>query len=232
MSTAEDQLRKKITEWLTLRGEVDALEKARFEEGPSDRQKRAIRQARAEAEMKPTGTTEQFSPKGKITPIGQMQRWKSLRELKQMPKPNLPKTEKAEKPVKPKMHEDIVAGIKVPHFLKQHSGPVPRNHPHREMAAKFVADVWKKNVPAGRKMSERYLGIGAPEEKMYGRMKKAAISSPAGMQPTVMKQSPAIALGSSDPMSENRDQIDHPKTINGPMMLTNIVKSLQKRKLR
>jgi hypothetical protein len=57
-------------------------------------------------------------------------------------------------------HEDIVAGVKVPKELKQHDEPVPYEHPHRELASKFVTDVHRRNKFEGARMSEKYLGIG------------------------------------------------------------------------
>lgn len=57
----------------------------------------------------------------------------------------------------------IVAGLRVPQELHAHylSGDiVPYDHPHRELAAKFVTDVWRKNKAEGARMSEKLLGIG------------------------------------------------------------------------
>jgi hypothetical protein len=197
----ETQLGKKIQEWLALKEEADVLEKARVEEGPSDQQKRSIRQERAEAPMGPTGTTERFSPKGKLTPVGMMQRWHNVRQLSNSPKPNLPKTEKAEQPPE---HEDIVAGVKLPFMLKEHVGAVPHDHPHRELAAKFVADVWKKNVPEGRRMSAKYLGIGGPgiDNK---ETKKSMQAAPASVsEPVIMNR-----------VDNNQNKvIDSPNTVN------------------
>jgi hypothetical protein len=56
-----------------------------------------------------------------------------------------------------------VAGVALPKELREHfqSGKVvPYDHPHREIAAKFVADVWRKNRAEGARMSEKLLGIG------------------------------------------------------------------------
>lgn len=52
-------------------------------------EKRREREERRESEGKPHGTTERFHEKGKQTPIGKMQRWENLRELKDKKKPNL-----------------------------------------------------------------------------------------------------------------------------------------------
>lgn len=69
------------------------LDKAKEEYGHSDRQKRKIREERRDAESGPTGTTENFHPKGKNTPMGQMNRRALLRKLKAQKKPDLPKSE-------------------------------------------------------------------------------------------------------------------------------------------
>jgi hypothetical protein len=66
------------------------LKKAREEYGHSDRQKKVIRQERKEAEPQPSGTTENFHPKGKQTPIGKMTRFNNLMRRYKQPKPNLP----------------------------------------------------------------------------------------------------------------------------------------------
>lgn len=89
----ELSIKKKLQQWLGLRKEVETLEKAREDYGHSDQQKRRIREERAESPMGPTGTTEQFHPEGKKTPIGMLQRWKSLRQMRAQPQPNLPKSE-------------------------------------------------------------------------------------------------------------------------------------------
>jgi len=73
--------------------------------------------------------------------------------------------------------------------------PVPYDHPHRELAAKFVTDVWRKNKPEGKRMSEKLLGIGEngkvnpaakqgystvkAEKKDYAAPTPADISAPA-----------------------------------------------------
>jgi hypothetical protein len=135
-----------------------------------------------------------------------------------------PKVKKAETP----MHEDIVAGVKTPFLLHEHSGPVPHDHPHRELAAKFVADVWKKNKYEGMRMSKKYLGIGEGGKAdpgmgpTYGKMdtKKSMTVDPAGI---------------SDPMQHNRLDSNTPKISNSPNKINpfrNIMKSLQKRSQR
>jgi len=55
----------------------------------SDREIKRQREERDNAPLKPAGTTEKFSLKGKQTPIGKMQRENDLREYKRMPKPKL-----------------------------------------------------------------------------------------------------------------------------------------------
>jgi hypothetical protein len=126
------------------------------------------------------------------------------------------------------MHEDIVAGVKTPFLLHEHSGPVPHDHPHRELAAKFVADVWKKNKYEGMRMSKKYLGIGEGGKvdpgmgPTYGKMdtKKSMSVDPAGI---------------SDPMQHNRLDSNEPKISNSPNKINpfrNIMKSLQKRSQR
>ncbi len=73
--------------------------------------------------------------------------------------------------------------------------PVPYDHPHRELAAKFVTDVWRKNKPEGKRMSEKLLGIGEngkvnpaakqgystvkAEKKDYAAPTPADVSAPA-----------------------------------------------------
>ena len=147
----------------------------------------------------------------------------TLHDLKNMPKPNLPKTEKAEAPMASQapMHEDIVAGVKLPHLLKEHTSSVPHDHPHRELAARFVADVWKKNKDEGRRMSQKYLGIGDDYDPgRYGNMTKSMRVEPAGI---------------SDPMQHNRIDSNEPKIANSPNKINpfrNIMKSLQKRNQR
>lgn len=56
-----------------------------------------------------------------------------------------------------------VAGVEIPHEVKDHfhsGNVVPYDHPHREAAARFVTDVWRRNEGEGRRMSEKLLGIG------------------------------------------------------------------------
>lgn len=64
-------------------------------------------------------------------------------------------------PKKPVSH--IVAGLQVPDSIVEHyktGQVVPHDHPAREHAAKFVADVWRKNQAEGRRLSDKLLGIG------------------------------------------------------------------------
>lgn len=120
----------------------------------------------------------------------------------------------SEKPVAPPHHEDIVSGVKTPHELKSFSSPVPYDHPHRELAAKFVTDVWRKNRSEGMRMSDKYLGIGQglvaghgekQHKETYGNIKKADMK--------------AIPADVSEPIMENRVDSQHPKEINGPQMI-------------
>lgn len=112
---------------------------------------------------------------------------KVVNELKEMPKPNLPKSEDMQKaqpptkvgispkalkqqsallpPVKPAPVPEFKApthsaGLEIPKELHGHQGIVPQDHPHREIAAKFVGEVWKKNKLEGQRLSEKYLGVG------------------------------------------------------------------------
>jgi hypothetical protein len=59
--------------------------------------------------------------------------------------------------------ETHVAGIEIPHELKDHfhgGQVVPYEHPLREGAVKFVTDVWRKNKAEGMRMSDKLLGVG------------------------------------------------------------------------
>jgi hypothetical protein len=63
-------------------------------------------------------------------------------------------------PVAPATH---VAGVAIPHELKQHfaaGNVIPHEHPLREKAAQFVTDVWRQNKNEGKRMSMKLLGIG------------------------------------------------------------------------
>ena len=59
---------------------------------------------------------------------------------------------------KPETH---VAGVEIPHSLKEHMAAgnvIPYDHPLRSEAAKFVTDVWRKNQHDGKRMSMKLLG--------------------------------------------------------------------------
>jgi len=138
------ELKKKLQEWLFLRGEVSALEKAREEYGHSDRQKRIIRQKRAEAELKPSGTTEQFHPEGKLTPIGVLQRWQNLKELRRMPKPSLPKTKKVEI-IPAKVSSPLVLDRIDSEHPKEMNSPIVVNSYKNEEGTKATGDLMLVN---------------------------------------------------------------------------------------
>lgn len=186
----ESQLRSKIIEWLTLRGEVASLEKARSE--PSDSMQRV--------------DAPVMQSKHPQMP-GQQTRDAKQKELGQVLKVDEPP------------REDIVAGVKVPFLLHEHKGIVPHDHPHRELAAKFVSDVWKKNKHDGMRMSQRYLGIG---------------QEPSAPEP-VKKDMQVSPAGTSEPMMRNTDEQNSPRTINGPALVNpyrNIFKNLQSKKVQ
>lgn len=80
-------------------------------------------------------------------------------------------------PATPSTH---VSGVKIPHELHsfmQSGEVVPYDHPHREKAAAFVTDVWRRNKPEGQRMSEKLLGVSENGKKnvnakpAYGTMK-------------------------------------------------------------
>lgn len=81
----------------------------------------------------------------------------------------------------------MVAGIAIPNEIHGHfhSGEVvPYDHPHRELAAKFVTDVWRRNKAEGARMSEKLLGIGEGGQKIspnnkpgYGTIKSENITN-------------------------------------------------------
>jgi hypothetical protein len=80
----------------------EEMEKAKLESGPSDREKRKIRQERADAAVKPSGTNEHLHPKARgdsrQSPLAFWGRQRDLLQYKKMPKPNLPKSELLSKP--------------------------------------------------------------------------------------------------------------------------------------
>jgi hypothetical protein len=133
-----------------------------------------------------------------------------LDHIKSQAKPNLPKSERVAK----SDHEDIVSGVKVPHELKQHKGAIPREHPHREIAAKFVTDVRRKNPAEGRRMSAKYLNIDESgndikdpsTDPKYSTVKSEKIS----IGPTIV----------SSPDMKDRDDSNHPAIIQSPNVLT------------
>ena len=145
---SDEALQKKIIEWLELRKNSKRLEREQRQNEP----------------MKPAGTTEMFSSKGKNTPVGVMQRWNDLRNYKKSPKPNLPKSEVFKKEKEQKPIEDIVAGVKIPHEIQAHyyktKEPIPREHKLRDMAAGVVSKIHSKNRQEGIRMSNKLLGIG------------------------------------------------------------------------
>lgn len=94
----------------------------------------------------------------------------TLNRLKAQPKPNLPKSEKKlsfedikKSVLKNKPFQPVnVAGVDLPvelHDFYHSNTSVPYDHRHREKAAKFVADVWRKNRAEGERMSSKLLGI-------------------------------------------------------------------------
>ena len=70
-----------------------AKKKPKFAKGgsidKSDEQKRAERAENDPRDHRDAGTTNAFSPKGKLTPVGKMVRKESLEEYKKAPKPKL-----------------------------------------------------------------------------------------------------------------------------------------------
>jgi hypothetical protein len=71
-----------------------------------------------------------------------------------------PAAQPAKSPLVQQAAPTHVAGLPIPKELNEHKGIVPRDHPHREIAAKFVGDVWKRNRNEGQRLSEKYLGVG------------------------------------------------------------------------
>lgn len=138
-------------------------------------------------------------------------------------------------------HEDVVAGVRVPEELHQHSEPVPHEHPHRDIASKFVLDVHRKNKYDGDRMAEKYLGIGKDgkilhpnalpleERKKYMNpgVKKALTVQPA------MVSSPMVVNNEGAPVSE-RPIVDSPNVMNGynpdTSKMTKVISSMKRRK--
>ena len=92
-----------------------------------------------------------------------------LNEIKQMPKPNL--TKKQDESLGKSVFADdhVFEGVQMPqelwHFHNKQQ-QVPYDHPHRELAAKFVADVWRKNKATAASFSEKLLGVGQAKKKI------------------------------------------------------------------
>jgi hypothetical protein len=83
-----------------------------------------------------------------------------------------------------------VASVPTPkelHPFISSGATIPYNHPHRELAAKFVTDVWRKNKPEGMRMSSKLLGVDEhgqkttvkAEKKDYAAPTPADVSAPA-----------------------------------------------------
>jgi hypothetical protein len=277
-------LKKKIAEWLHLRKAVESLEKA----GVHDQHSMAPQGQSVAGHDYQVG--KQIRQENRPDHLGFMKaaldsHKRKLDELKQQPKPNLPKTEKAEEsskvkrpahwqkvrqwrdekrnpipkiqeppfatPPKPILrqvgankkpvyhrrnhtrhseipsraggfvettspdaeypvpnknirsmlhkadgHEHIVAGVRTPGELMEHNAPVPRDHPHREIAAKFVTDVHRRDKNEGARMSQKYLGIG-PEKY-------------------ISKSVEAIPADVSTPVIQNRVDTSGPRIIDQP----------------
>jgi hypothetical protein len=134
----------------------------------------------------------------------------NLKRIKEQSKPNLPKSEKIAKAAH---HEDIVAGVKVPHELKTHSSFIPREHPHREIASDFIHKVRHRSPNDAKRLSEKYLNVDengndlpAPTQESYSAVKAE--------KPYV---GPSVV---SDPDMIDRDDHNHPATIQSPNTLT------------
>jgi hypothetical protein len=110
------------------------------------------------------------------------------------------------------IHEDIVAGIKVPHELKSHSDVIPREHPHRELAANFVHQVNRKDRAEGARMSAKYLGIGHD-----GHPIKKPITSTN--YANITNKAEAIPADVSAPVIQNRVDTNGPKMIEQPNII-------------
>lgn len=110
----------------------------------------------------------------------------SPKALKQQSAQTQPVSQPKTSEYKPPTH---ISGVEIPHELHEHQGIVPREHPHREIAAKFVGDVWKKNKLEGKRMSEKYLGVGENGKAQH---------TPTQQQYTTLK--------SEQPMSKGKDQ--------------------------
>lgn len=210
----EFDLKKKLQEWLGIKREADALQKAR-----EDVEKASISMPMGGG-MRMSGIN--IGPIGESDPDKKHKKPKSTSVMVSGTMGTSGATSSgmggasglaASEDHKPH-HEDIVAGVKTPHELKSFSGPVPYDHPHRELAAKFVTDVWRKHKGEGMRMSDKYLGEGQglvagtgekQHKETYGNIKKAAMK--------------AIPADVSEPIIENRVDSQHPKEINGPQMI-------------
>lgn len=128
----------------------------------------------------------------------------TLKELKQMPKPNLPKTEKSE--------SDEVEGVAIPKELHEHKSTVPYDHPHRELAAKFVSAVASKNKREGMRLSDKYLG----SSYLSGEGSKTTKEAYAKIPDVKKAISPSIV---STPIVQNRVTSTEPKTVNSPLVI-------------
>jgi hypothetical protein len=143
-----------------------------------------------------------------------------------------------------------ISGVPVPkelHSFLSSGAIVPHEHPHREIAAKFVGDVWKRSKPEGMRISQNLLGFDAngnkeanakPSYSTIKSEKKYAAPTPADVSaPVIINErrtntgrhymsGPDVISGYANGASPSGGP--QPKVEKKPMKKNELAKSLKK----